>query len=89
MARDSRSILEELEQLEATLEDDISGGFRNDGQPGSGTVRYLVADHHAARTIHELKDMMRATADLLEMEAARLRHEIEVLELEADHATLH
>jgi hypothetical protein len=46
----------------------------------SVVTRYLLADHQAARTISEMKEMLRTTADLLEMEAAHLREELDRLE---------
>ncbi|HEY1720761.1 MAG TPA: hypothetical protein VGG27_05910 [Magnetospirillaceae bacterium] len=86
MARDDRSMLDQLEDL--VLEDDIPEFEMN--KPHSGAAsRYFVADHHSVQTIHQMKDLMRATADLLEMEAARLRHELDLLDMTADHSTLH
>jgi hypothetical protein len=88
MARhDNRSILDQLEQLDIALEDDVPSEFVPEKR--NPITRYFVADHHAAQTIFEMKDLMRATADLLEMEAARLRHELELLDMTADHSTLH
>lgn len=84
---DDRSILDQLEQLDIALEDDVPAEFSP--QKRDPVTRYFVADHHAAQTIYEMKDLMRATADLLEMEAARLRHEIDLLDMSADHSTLH
>lgn len=55
----------------------------------SMVVRYFVADHDAVRTVNELKELMRATADHLEIEAARLRNELEVLELTAQRTSYH
>lgn len=55
----------------------------------SMVVRYFVADHDAVRTVNELKELMRATADHLEIEAARLRNELEVLELAAQRTSYH
>jgi hypothetical protein len=87
MRRDDQDI---LDQLDIALEDEGVAEFAPAKQNKGGSVtRYFVADHHAAQTIYEMKDLMRATADLLEMEAARLRHEIDLLDMNADHATLH
>lgn len=55
----------------------------------STVVRYFIADHNAVRTVNELKDLMRATADHLEIEAARLRNELEVLELTTQRTSYH
>lgn len=76
-----------LEELDIVLEDDSD--FAMDKAKGGPVARYFVADHQAVQTIHHMKDLMRATADLLEMEAARLRHELDLLDMNADRATLH
>jgi hypothetical protein len=55
----------------------------------SPTTRYLMADHQAARTVAEMKEIMRTTADLLEMEAAHLREELERLERSATSTICH
>ncbi len=89
MSQYDRDMLDQLEQLDIALEDDVPAEFGAGKTTSAAATRYFVADHHATRTIHEMKDLMRATADLLEMEAARLRHELELLDMTADHATLH
>ncbi len=55
----------------------------------STVVRYFIADHDAVRTVNELKELMRATADHLEIEAARLRNELEVLEFTTQRTSYH
>jgi hypothetical protein len=77
-----------LDELDIALEDDVAVEFSG-GKQGNLVAQHFAADHRATRTIREMKDLMRATADLLEMEAARLRHELELLDMTADHATLH
>jgi hypothetical protein len=52
-------------------------------------TRYFLADHQAARTIAEMKEMLRTTADLLEMEAAHLREELDRLERASSTAICH
>lgn len=52
-------------------------------------TRYLTADHQAARNLSEMKEMLRTTADLLEMEAAHLRQELDRLERAATTTVCH
>jgi hypothetical protein len=55
----------------------------------SPVSRYLTTDLQAARTIAEMKEIMRTTADLLEMEAAHLREELDRLERATTSAVCH
>ena len=70
-----------IEQLLDVIEDEATAQQPKApaAQP-SILSRYLTADHQAARTIGELKEILRTTADLLEMEAVHLRQELERLE---------
>ena len=72
-----------IEQLLDVLDDEAASTATQAEAPAvkpTGITRYLTADHQAARTIAEMKEMLRTTADLLEMEAAHLREELERLE---------
>lgn len=69
-----------IEQLLDVLEDEAATQAAATPPVPATAARFLVGDPQAARTIGELKEILRTTADLLEMEAAHLRQELERLE---------
>ena len=71
-----------IEQLLDVLDEEAAAAPATPAPAAQPNVitRYLTADHQAARNLSEMKEMLRTTADLLEMEAAHLRQELERLE---------
>ncbi len=80
-----------IEQLLEVLDDEAAAASTQASAPAQTPViaRYMTADHQAARSLNEMKDMLRTTADLLEMEAAHLRQELERLESQTTAVVRH
>jgi len=79
-----------IEELLDVLEEEAGSQLTATAPIESNAVSlYMMGDRQNARTIGEMREILRTTADLLEMEAAHLRQELDRLEHHTEPSVYH